>query len=117
MPTRPRSCNRKTTSGCSAMIRKLGLVGAIAGVVLVTQAGSPYAQVQLSVEGLEDLRHCELWNPVPGDKPGTPRQLFVVQFLRSAGMPSAHKVPGQYASEEGFVIIPFNLPLAYWSEP
>jgi hypothetical protein len=124
MPTRPRSCNRKTTSGCSAMIRKLGLIGAVAGVALAAQTGGAGAQY-FTPDGVDkSLLGCDLWHPVPDDKPGTQRRLFVWQLVSPP--PPRWSLGGRYAlvagaieggARNGFFALQFKSPLAFWSDP
>jgi len=124
MPTRPRSCNRKTTGERANMIRKLGLIAAVAGAALAAQADGAHAQY-FSPDGLDrDILRCELWHPVSEDKAATQRRLFVVQLVPPPSLWSWNRevgVPGIYFSEgvsfKGMFVIPFKVPLALWSDP
>src|SRR5271166_2829228 len=100
MPTRPRSCNRKTTGERANMIRKLGLIAAVAGAALAAQAGGVNAQ-RVSSDG-DSLLRCDIWNRVPRDPAGTQRSLTIVQLAPSWNPfhSDPEKVRGRYVGED-----------------
>src|SRR5271166_6403981 len=105
MPTRPKSCNREPSCQQTSLIRRFGLVATVAGAALAAQALSANAQ-HFSTEDLEGQLRCEMWNPaplLPGDRAGTHRRLFVVQFPSYwwSGVREPVKIRGQYFNEDG----------------
>ena len=104
------------------MIRKLQLLAATTAYVLALCANGAHAQ-HFSPDGLDHLLRCELWNPVPGDKAGARRRLFVLQLVPILEFvsPREYAVAGSLVNEarvlEGTFLVPIRFPLAFWSEP
>jgi hypothetical protein len=106
------------------MIRKFGLVGAVAGVALAVQTSGAWAQY-FTPDGVDgkDLR-CDLWH-LPDDKAGTQRRLFVHQLVIRELLGYKVDVPvafSGYFDHEGVrytgtFAIPLRVPLAFWSDP